>query len=60
MAHGTDDAVLPIALAESSRRALEAQGYVVDWRVYPMGHTVTMDEVAAIGAWLSALAPPRS
>ena len=59
MAHGTDDAVLPIALAESSRRALESQGYVVDWRVYPMGHTVTMDEVAAISAWLSALAPPR-
>ncbi|HEY9183282.1 MAG TPA: alpha/beta fold hydrolase [Gammaproteobacteria bacterium] len=56
MAHGTDDALLPLALAETSRRALEAQGYAVDWHVYPMAHTVSMEEVAAIGAWLATLA----
>ena len=55
MAHGTDDPVLPLALAESSRRTLEAQGYAIDWRVYPMAHTVSMEEVGAIGAWLAAL-----
>lgn len=58
MAHGTDDPVLPLALAESSRRTLEAQGYAVDWRVYPMPHTVSMEEVGAIGAWLAALPKP--
>jgi len=58
MAHGTDDAVLPLALAETSRRALEAQGYAIDWRVYPMAHTVSMDEVAAISAWLAGLSSP--
>ena len=58
MAHGTDDAVLPLALAEASRRALEAQGYSIDWRVYPMAHTVSMDEVAAISAWLAGLSSP--
>jgi phospholipase/carboxylesterase len=56
MAHGTDDPVLPLTLAESSRRVLEAQGYAIDWHVYPMVHTVSVDEVAAIAAWLAARA----
>ena len=59
MAHGTDDAVLPFGLAETSRRALEALGYVVDWHAYRMAHSVCMDEVRAIGAWLSALPAAR-
>jgi phospholipase/carboxylesterase len=50
--------VLPLALAETSRRALEAEGYAIDWRVYPMAHTVSMEEIVAIGAWLEALARP--
>jgi phospholipase/carboxylesterase len=58
MAHGTEDAVLPLTLAEASRRLLEAQGYAIDWRVYAMGHTVSMEEIGAIGAWLAALAGP--
>ena len=36
MAHGTDDPILPLAMAESSRRALQAAGYAVEWQVYPM------------------------
>jgi len=59
MAHGTDDAVLPFGLAETSRRALEALGYVVDWHPYRMAHSVCMEEVRAIGAWLSALPAAR-
>src|SRR5262245_7717470 len=59
MAHGTEDPVLPFALAESSRRALEALGYAVDWHAYPMAHSVCMQEVSAIGAWLAALAAAR-
>ena len=55
MAHGTADGVLPLALAESSRRALEALGYTVAWHVYPMAHSVCLEEVSAIGAWLAAL-----
>jgi phospholipase/carboxylesterase len=59
MAHGTDDPVLPFGLAETSRRALEALGYVVDWHAYRMAHSVCMEEVRAIGAWLSALPAAR-
>jgi phospholipase/carboxylesterase len=51
--------VLPFGLAETSRRALEALGYVVDWHAYRMAHSVCMEEVRAIGAWLSALPAAR-
>ena len=60
MAHGTDDPVLPLELAETSRRALEALGYVVDWHAYPMAHSVCMEEVRTIGAWLEALPAARA
>jgi phospholipase/carboxylesterase len=60
MAHGTSDSVLPLSLGESSRRALEALGYAVDWRSYPMAHSVCLEEVGAIGAWLAALPARRA
>ncbi len=60
MAHGTADNVLPLALGERSRHALEAQGYSVDWHVYPMAHSLCLEEVMAIGAWLAALPPSRA
>lgn len=59
MAHGTADPILPLALAESSRRTLESLGYAVDWHVYPMAHQVCLEEVSAIGAWLAALPAGR-
>jgi phospholipase/carboxylesterase len=60
MAHGTADPVLPLALAESSRRTLEALGYEVEWHAYPMPHSVCVEEISAIGAWLAALPASRS
>jgi phospholipase/carboxylesterase len=59
MAHGKDDGVLPLKLAESSRGALEALGYAVDWHVYPMAHSVCIEEVGAISAWLASLPGAR-
>src|SRR5687768_10743727 len=59
MAHGTDDNVLPLALAESSRSVLEGLGYAVEWHAYAMAHSVCMEEVRAIGTWLAALPGAR-
>ena len=59
MAHGTADSVLPLRLGESSRRALEALGYEVEWHVYPMAHSVCVEEISAIGGWLAALPASR-
>ena len=59
MAHGTQDPVLPLSLGESSRLALTTLGYTVDWHAYPMPHSVCLEEISAIGAWLTALPASR-
>jgi phospholipase/carboxylesterase len=58
MAHGGFDDVIPIARAQQSRALLEALGYAVSWREYPMPHSVCAEEIADVAAWLvSRLAP---
>jgi phospholipase/carboxylesterase len=57
MAHGTADPVVRPEWGEASRRALEAAGYAVEWHSYRMEHSVCLDEVHAIGAWLAGVLP---
>jgi len=52
MAHGQDDPVIAIELAERSVGQLIGLGYDVEWRDYPMEHSVCLEEIAHIGAWL--------
>lgn len=52
MAHGRDDPIVPLALAQASRKHLEATGYRVDWHEYPMAHQLCLPEIATIGRWL--------
>jgi phospholipase/carboxylesterase len=52
LAHGTADPVIPLAAAEASRDALQALGYDVEWHAYPMPHSVCMEEVQDMNAWL--------
>jgi phospholipase/carboxylesterase len=56
MAHGDYDPVIPEAFAAASRDRLIAVGYHVDWRSYPMPHSVCEAEIRDIGAWLTGLA----
>ena len=53
LAHGTQDPLVPVTLARASRSKIEAQGYKVEWREYPMQHSVCMEEVKDIGEWLA-------
>ena len=53
MAHGTADPVVRFEWGDASRRALVANGYRVDWHAYRMEHSVCMEEIEAIGAWLA-------
>ncbi|HTS22794.1 MAG TPA: alpha/beta fold hydrolase [Casimicrobiaceae bacterium] len=53
MAHGTADPVVQFQWGETSKRLLEAQGYAVEWHSYRMEHSVCLEEVHSIGAWLS-------
>jgi len=52
MAHGLDDAVIPFETAATSRDFLLGRGYQVESRDYPMAHTVSIEEIEHIGAWL--------
>ena len=52
MAHGSYDPVIPLARAEQSRGLLQSLGYNVEWREYPMPHSVCPEEVGDISAWL--------
>ena len=53
MAHGSQDTIVPLTLAEASRDKLKANGYTVRWNTYPMPHSVCIEEIAAVGQWLS-------
>ncbi|MBT8116319.1 MAG: carboxylesterase, partial [Gammaproteobacteria bacterium] len=55
LAHGEQDPLIPLALAAASRDRLQALGYRVDWRTYPMPHAVCPAEVADIRGWLHNL-----
>ncbi len=55
IAHGTQDPVIPYAMGKASYDRLLAAGYKVEWREYPMPHSVCLEEVRDIGAWLTAV-----
>ena len=51
LAHGTQDPMIPIMRAATSRENLARLGYDVRWYDYPMGHQVCMEEVNEISAF---------
>ena len=53
MAHGSQDPMIPLDRARASRDALAALGYPVEWREYPMPHSVCLEEISDIAAWLT-------
>jgi len=53
MAHGTQDPVVPYAMGKNSSDMLVKAGYAVEWHDYPMQHSVCLEEVRDIGAWLT-------
>ena len=55
MCHGRQDPVVPYQLGDDSRKLLEAQGYVVDFRSYNMPHSVCAEEVADVSQWLQQI-----
>ena len=59
LAHGNQDNVVPLRLAENTRAVLERNNYVVTWRMYPMPHSVCAQEIADLREWLLQALPPR-
>jgi len=52
MAHGTQDPVIPITLAERSLQILVQMKYQVEWHTYPMPHSVNAEELQDIAGFI--------
>lgn len=52
MAHGRFDDLIPLPRAAASRDLLLKMSYPVDWHEYPMPHSVCMEEIADVAAFL--------
>jgi phospholipase/carboxylesterase len=55
MAHGQFDNMIDISLARNSRNRLQEMGYSVNWRKYPMSHSVIVEELSDIKAFIFAV-----
>lgn len=53
-AHGSEDDIVAPALGEQARDALRERGCQLAWHTYPMPHSVCLEELQDIGAWLRA------
>ena len=53
MAHGTQDPIVPLPLAEATVEALREEGFDPEWRTYPMPHSVSPAEIRDLGNFLS-------
>jgi phospholipase/carboxylesterase len=53
MAHGAYDDIIPLARAQQSKDLLVKAGYPVEWRTYPMPHSVCPEELGHISAFLA-------
>lgn len=51
-AHGSEDEVVSPILGEKAREWLRQHDYAVQWHEYPMPHSVCLEEIGDIGAWL--------
>ena len=53
LAHGTQDPLIPLARARVTRDALAALGCPVEYREYPIAHSVSDAEIRDLAAWLA-------
>jgi phospholipase/carboxylesterase len=60
MCHGVRDTMVPMTLGTASRDALQSLGYKVEWKTYPMEHSVCTEEVLDISKWLQARLESRA
>ena len=57
--HGQSDMVLPMTLGKSAFTSLKNAGYPVEWREYPMGHEVCLEEIQEVSRWLQSVLGAR-
>lgn len=50
--HGLHDGVVPIGMGKTSADAVAALGYTIEWKEYPMEHSVVPEQLVDIGRWI--------
>lgn len=55
--HGSDDPIVPLWLAQSSRDRLVAAGAEIEFKVYPMPHSLHPEQIGDIRRWLKKVLP---
>ncbi len=55
MAHGVDDEVISLDTCKNSLALLQTEQYDVEWHEYPMSHSVCLDEINDIRAFLRTM-----
>jgi len=55
MAHGTFDSVITLDVCKVSADLLRQQGYALSWHEYPMAHSLCMEEIDDIRAFLKKI-----
>jgi phospholipase/carboxylesterase len=53
MAHGIMDPVVAIELGRQARNSLTAMEYNIEWHEYPMEHTICLEEIKHISAFIN-------
>lgn len=54
IAHGTRDNVVPCILGEQANTLLKDKGYSTEYKTYPMEHSLCMEQINDVSAWLQA------
>jgi phospholipase/carboxylesterase len=59
LGHGRHDNVVAVERGQASRDILQSLGYTVEWHEYPMAHSVCMEEIEDLNAWLLKVLRPQ-
>jgi phospholipase/carboxylesterase len=54
IAHGTHDNVVPCILGEQANSLLKAKNYSTEYKTYPMEHSLCIEQINDVSAWLQA------
>jgi phospholipase/carboxylesterase len=54
IAHGTHDNVVPCILGEQANTLLKAKNYATEYKTYPMEHSLCIEQINDVSAWLQA------
>ncbi len=52
IAHGTYDGIVPPLLGEQANQLLQEKQYATDYKTYPMEHSLCIEQIDDISAWL--------